>query len=114
MEPLTSSPALRGRCTRRSFLQGTSLAGLGWLTPVGQLLARAAEDAPEREPAQSIILLWMAGGPSQLETFDPHPDAPIAGGSRAVDTALRGVQLADGFPRLAEQMNSLTLIRSVV
>lgn len=125
MEPLTFDshhrPAVavgtglndRGMC-RRAFLQGTSLAGLGWLTPVGQLLARAAEQAPTREPAQSIILLWLAGGPSQLETFDPHPGTTIAGATRAVDTSVRGVQFAADYPRLAEQMNALTLIRSVV
>jgi hypothetical protein len=99
--------------TRRTFLRGTSLAGLAWLTPVGQLLNGLAQDAPHREAARSIILLWLAGGPSQLETFDPHPDSAIAGGTGAIDTPVRGVQLAADYPRLAEQMESLALIRSV-
>ena len=60
---------------RRGFLK---LAGLSWLTPVGQLLADQAEKT--RRPAQSVILLWLGGGPSQLETFDPHPGKHIAGG----------------------------------
>jgi uncharacterized protein (DUF1501 family) len=85
---------------------------LSWLTPVGHLLARAAEG--KRESAQSIILLWMAGGPSQLETFDPHPDTEIACGTRAIATAVKGVQLAEGFDHLAEQMGSVALVRSVV
>jgi uncharacterized protein (DUF1501 family) len=97
---------------RRQFLQLTALAGASWLTPVGRLLARAAEG--QREPARSIILLWMAGGPSQLETFDPHPDTEIAGGTKAIPTAVKGVQLAEGFERLAEQMGSFALVRSVV
>lgn len=97
---------------RRSFLKLAGLAGLSWLTPVGQLLARAAE--ARREPAQSIILLWLAGGPSQLETFDPHPDSATAGGTRAVDTSVKGVQLAEGFDRLAERMQAVALVRSVV
>jgi uncharacterized protein (DUF1501 family) len=100
---------------RREFLGRTlslsSLAGLGWLTPVGHLLAAQAER--KREPARSIILLWLAGGPSQLETFDPHPGTRAAGGTRAIATAVRGVQLAEGFGRLAEIIGDVALIRSM-
>src|SRR5205085_5871955 len=78
---------------RRGFLKA-GLAGLSWLTPVGSLLADRAERT--RGPAQSVILLWLAGGPSQLETFDPHPDTLIAGGTHAIPTAAQGVQLAEG------------------
>ena len=77
---------------RRGFLK---LAGLSWLTPVGELLAQQAEKT--RGPAQSVILLWLGGGPSQLETFDPHPDTKIAGGTKAIATAAKGIQLAEGF-----------------
>jgi uncharacterized protein (DUF1501 family) len=94
---------------RRGFL---TLTGLSWLTPVGRLLADEAERS--RRPAQSIILLWLAGGPSQLETFDPHPDTRIAGGTKAIATAVPGIQLAQGFEALADQMGSVALIRSMV
>jgi uncharacterized protein (DUF1501 family) len=94
---------------RRGFLK---LAGVSWLTPVGQLLAQTAERS--RRPAQSIIMLWLGGGPSQLETFDPHPDTRIAAGSKAIDTKTRGVRLAEGFEQLAGLMDSVTLIRSMV
>jgi len=94
---------------RRTFL---SLAGLGWLTPVGRLLARQSEGS--REPARSVILLWLAGGPSQLETFDPHPGTSFAGGTKAIDTAVKGIRLASGFEQLADQMGSVALIRSMV
>ena len=114
MEPLNLGFSTCNRWSRRSFLRGTSLAGLCWLTPVGQLLTNMAQDAPNREAAQSIILIWLAGGPSQLETFDPHPDTAIAGDTRAVNTSVAGVQFADGYPLLAEQMESLAVIRSVV
>ena len=100
---------------RRAFLRMAGLAGAGWLTPVSHLLARAAE-APgkPRDHAQSIIVLWLQGGPSQLETFDPHPGTRIAGGTGAIETAVKGVQLAPGFGRTADEMASISLIRSMV
>jgi hypothetical protein len=91
-------------------LKVAGLTGLSWLTPVSQLLAVQAEKT--RQPAQSIILLWMAGGPSQLETFDPHPGSEIAGGTGAVNTVVKEMQLARGFERLAEVADSVSLIRS--
>jgi uncharacterized protein (DUF1501 family) len=94
---------------RRGFLK---LAGLSWLTPVGRLLADQAERT--RQPAQSIIHLWLDGGPSQLETFDPHPDTRIAGGTKAIPTAVKGIQLAEGYEQLADQMGSVALVRSMV
>lgn len=97
---------------RRSFLGLAGLSGLGWLTPLGESLARAAED--RKTPAKSVVVLWMGGGPSQLETFDPKPGTDIAGGSGARDTAAKGVQIAPGFERLADQMGRVALVRSVV
>ena len=61
---------------RRGFLAAAGAAGLSWLTPLGTALARAAEK--ERTPAKSVIVLWLGGGPSQLETFDPKPGTNIA------------------------------------
>ena len=75
---------------------------LSWLTPLGTVLARAAEKA--QRPAKSVIVLWMGGGPSQLETFDPKPGAGIAASTKAINTAVKGVQLAAGLEQLADQM----------
>jgi hypothetical protein len=97
---------------RRAFLKCVGVAGLSWLTPVSHLLAGAAEG--KREPAQSIILLWLAGGPSQLDTFDPHPGTEIAGDTTAIKTTLRDAQLAEGFDHLAERMEHVALVRSLV
>jgi hypothetical protein len=111
MQPLSN---LLGR---RDFLRLSGLigaAGVSWLTPVGEMLARAAEKSGKKEPARSIIVLWMAGGPSQLETFDPHPGKDIAGDTKAVNTSVKGVQFAEGLERTAEQMAHLAVIRSVM
>jgi hypothetical protein len=56
----------------------------------------------------------MQGGPSQLETFDPHPGTTIAAGTEAVATRVKGIQLAAGLPRTSEEMESIALIRSMV
>ncbi len=101
MEPLSHYASLH----RRGFLRLAGLSGVAWLTPIGHLLARAAEAPAERgRPAQSIIMLWLQGGPSQLETFDPHPGTTIAAGTGAVASAIKGVQLAPGLERTAEEM----------
>ena len=76
---------------RRGFLRTAGLAGAAWLTPIAHVLHRAAEEPGKpRDHAQSIIMLWLQGGPSQLETFDPHPDTRIAAGTKAIDTAVKG------------------------
>jgi hypothetical protein len=104
MEPLT----------RRRFVQAAGIAGATWLTPISHLLARAGEDKGRgHAPAQSIIMLWLQGGPSQLETFDPHPGKLIAGGSQAIETAVKGIQLGAGLPGTAQEMKSISLIRSM-
>ena len=99
---------------RRGALKLAAWSGVSWLTPAAHLLARAAEATPGHEPAQSIIFLWLAGGPSQLETFDPQPGKAIAGGTRAIDTAVPGIALAEGYERLAEQMPQVALVRSLL
>jgi uncharacterized protein (DUF1501 family) len=102
MEPLTFS--------RRRFL-GASLAGAAWMTGVAEVLSHAA--APPARGARSIIMLWLGGGASQLETFDPHPGKAIAGGTGAVKSAVKGVQLAEGMPLVAQEMESIALVRSM-
>lgn len=97
---------------RRRFLQVASLAGATWLTPIGTLLSRAAEG--KKEPATSIIMLWMQGGPSQLETWDPHPNTNIAAGTGSTKTSLKNVQLATGLERVGEEMESILLVRSLM
>ncbi len=112
MEPLIQRPGFH----RRDFLAGAGVAGSAWLTLASHHLARADDVPAARRPAtaRSIIVLWLQGGPSQLETFDPHPGTDIAAGTGAVDTAARGVQLASGLPRTAEELGSIALVRSMV
>ena len=97
---------------RRTLLKMAGLSGLSWLTPLGTALARHAEHNPQQRP-QSLIVLWLEGAPSQLETFDPHPDTDIAAGSKAIKTNAPGILLGDGLVQTAEQMDSISLVRAL-
>ena len=97
---------------RRTLLKAGGLSA-AWLTPLARMLARDAERAPRGKPAKSVIVLWLQGGPSQLETFYPHPGMSIGGETRAIDTAIPGVKLGSGFQQLAAEMNSVALVRSL-
>ena len=74
-------------------------------------LAARAEELKKQNKA--CILLWMAGGPSQFETFDPKPGARTQGPTKAIATAVPGIQVAEHWPRMAGVMNELAVIRSM-
>lgn len=122
MEPLARSlprhadEHARGRATfdRRAWLAGAGLSTFCWLTPLAETLARQAEESSAPQRARSLIILWLSGGPSQLETFDPHAGANSAGGTRAIPTAVSGIQLAAGLERVADQMQLASIVRSLV
>jgi uncharacterized protein (DUF1501 family) len=98
--------------TRRAWLAraalGVSGAPLsGWLAG----LAAAAANDPGRK--RSCILLWMAGGPSQTDTFDLKPGHANGGPFREIDTAAPGVRISEHLPQLARQMKRLAVLRSM-
>lgn len=97
---------------RRGFLRGVGLgaAGLYGLS-FTDLMAVHAEELRKRQMA--CILLWMAGGPSQLETFDPKPGTANGGDTKAIDTAVPGIKIANGWDNVAKVMKDVTLIRSM-
>lgn len=65
--------------------------------------------------ADSVVLIWLAGGPSHIDTFDPKPDSPleIRGKFGAIPTSANGIQLSEHLPKLAQQMDKVCAIRSV-
>ncbi|HVW02585.1 MAG TPA: DUF1501 domain-containing protein [Planctomycetaceae bacterium] len=85
--------------------------GLSFVLPA--LEGRAAERRGTERP-KSLILLWMGGGPSQLETWDPHPGSMSGGETQAIKTRIPDCQIADTYPQVAEQLDSLSVIRSLV
>jgi len=99
------------RLDRRTFLQLGGLATLGLSWPQ-YLRARAAAPATPAK-AKRCILLWMQGGPSHIDSFDPKPDAPveIRGDFATVPTTLPGVRFSEPLPMLANQAERLAIIR---
>ncbi|MFO0908325.1 MAG: DUF1501 domain-containing protein [Isosphaeraceae bacterium] len=100
--------------TRRGFLQAGAAAGTIGALPLGTSPARARAAVPSSEE-RSVILLMLVGGPSQLETFDPKPDAPaeIRGPFGSIPTSVPGVRINEYLPKLARRMNRVTLVRSL-
>ena len=99
--------------TRRDFLHAGSLSVLGLGLPAMQALAAAGASAPDRDI--NCILLFLVGGPSQLDTWDMKPDAPeeVRGPFRPIATKVPGIQVSEIFPRLATMMDKVSLVRSV-
>src|SRR5205807_6576220 len=102
--------------SRRNLLKA-GLAGIAGFTVPGLLRSRAAAAAAGRPAAsgKSVILLWMAGGPSHIDTWDPKPDRPLQnrGPFGVTRTRLPGVLLCEHLPRQAALLDRFTLIRSV-
>ena len=102
--------------SRRSVLKAglAGMAGLS-LADLLRLRSQAADSGKSMPAGKSVILLWMTGGPSHIDTWDVKPDAPreIRGPFSAIRTKLPGVQLCEYLPRQAAMMDKLTIIRSV-
>jgi hypothetical protein len=96
--------------TRRHFLKAAATSSVAFTLP--PLSARAAGSRGEERP-RSMITLWMGGGPSQLETWDPHPGGAIGGPTKAISTSVPGLQIAGLLPLMAERMDRVSLIRSL-
>ncbi|HVL11589.1 MAG TPA: DUF1501 domain-containing protein [Gemmata sp.] len=98
---------------RRAFLQAGAATALGLSLP-DLLRARAAGAGGGH--AKAVILLWLWGGPSQLDTFDPKPNAPLdyRGPFGTIPTRVTGVRFCELFPKLAGLTDKLSLVRTLV
>ena len=99
--------------SRRNFLQVGSL-GLGGLTLSNLLAARAAGETQAAAKNTSVVWLWLNGGPTHIETFDPKMGAPAEFRSVTgeVKTAIPGVTLGGNFTELAKQADKMAFVRS--
>lgn len=102
--------------SRREFLRVGGLASLGltlsqWLDPA----LASADRLKDRRAAKSCILVWLDGGPSHIDTFDPKPLAPeeVRGPFSSIATSIPGIQVSELFPQMATRLHKCTLIRSL-
>ena len=109
------SPALTtGTVTRRDVLKCMLLGAAG--LALADRFGVRVWSAEQRTPAKSVIQIWMWGGPSHLDTFDPKPDAgydycgPF---DKAIPTNVDGIQISDQLPLLAQQVDKYSIIRSM-
>jgi hypothetical protein len=102
------------RLSRRDLLRLSTFASLG-ISSSGWLksLARAAEESGNGKPKRSCILLWMSGGPTQTDTFDPKPEHENGGEFSTIQTSVPGIQIGEHLPELAKRAGNLSIIRSM-
>jgi hypothetical protein len=115
---LRSAPAQSPGPSRRSFVRAGLGAGLGALfvgagAGVSTRPALAAPPQPVITPAKRCVVLFMHGGASQIDTFDPKPGRPTGGEFKAIESSVSGLAVSEHLPGLAARMHQLTLIRSL-
>lgn len=98
------------RVSRRQVLG--ALAGTAGAAGLGRLLEPAVAEEVKRKRRQ-VLFIWIDGGMSQLESWDPKPRTRFGGPFRAIPTSLAGVHVSELMPRSAKLMHHLTVVRSM-
>src|SRR5262245_30181603 len=98
--------------SRRDML-GMSLAGVLGVSFSGWLPQLAAAAGASGQKSKSVILLWMNGGPSQMDTWDLKPGHANGGTFKEIATAAPGVRISEHLPGIAKEMKDLAIIRSL-
>ena len=99
-----------GYSTRRDFLRvgGLSFLGIG-LTQYLKLAAHTNALPGKNGKAQACILIWLSGGPPQMDTWDPKPNSNF----KPISTNAVGIQVSELFPQIAKHMDKMSIIRSM-
>jgi uncharacterized protein (DUF1501 family) len=105
---MTRTPSL----SRRDWLRLTT-AGVVGASMSGWLEALAADTADHPQRKRSCILLWMSGGPSQLDTFDLKPGHANGGPFKPIATSVPGIQISEHLPQIAKFMDHMAIVRSL-
>jgi hypothetical protein len=103
------------RISRRGLL-GSMLAGAAMASAdmTGlDLLQEPVFASALKKSDKRVILFWLAGGASQLETWDPKPGRPTGGPFRAIQTEIPGIQISELMPRMSERLKHTAIIRSL-
>ena len=100
------------RTSRRTLLKAALGCAAGAVSS-GWFPALAAETAGDPGRKRSCILLWMSGGPSQIDTFDPKPEHANGGGVKSIETAVPGIRISENLPLVAKRMKQMAIVRSM-
>ncbi|HEV3263371.1 MAG TPA: DUF1501 domain-containing protein, partial [Gemmataceae bacterium] len=99
---------------RRQFLGALGTGLLAGPTLLADNVVMASPQAADaKKQGKAVIILYLGGGASQLETWDPKPGTPTGGPFRAIPTTVPGVHISELLPRMARVMHHLALVRSV-
>src|SRR5436853_633795 len=98
--------------TRREWLK-LSAAGVVGYSLSGWLGAMAADNAGNPQRKRSCILLWMSGGPSQMDTFDLKPGHDNGGPFKGADTSVPGIKISEHLPKVGKFMDRMVLVRGM-
>jgi hypothetical protein len=101
-----------GDISRRQLMR-LAAAGVVGFSSSGWIEALADDAGSNPRRRKSCILLWMSGGPSQTDTFDPKPGHAHGGEFKAIETAVPGILISEHLPKLAKQMKDIAIIRSM-
>jgi uncharacterized protein (DUF1501 family) len=97
--------------SRRAFL-GSAAAGVGVAAGFsGMIRPAVSADLARRE--RQVLLIWLHGGASQLETWDPKPGTETGGPFRSIETSVPGVRISELMPRTAKEMHRIAVVRGV-
>lgn len=102
--------------SRRGFLGSSAIASATAFAAnmrALDVLQNQALASELKRQQKSVILLWLAGGASQLETWDPKPGRPTGGPFRAISTQVAGVEVSELLPKMAQRMKTTAIIRSL-
>ena len=103
------------RIDRRGFLHAGAAGVLGTALPDAALAEQPARSLPGAGRAKSVLLVMLSGGPSQLDTIDPKPEAPqeVRGEFATIGTTIPGVRVCEHLPKLATQTDRWTILRTL-
>jgi hypothetical protein len=100
------------RLSRRDWLKLSSVGVVGFSLS-GWLQALADDTAKDPQRKRSCILLWMNGGPSQMDTFDLKPGHANGGQFKEIETAVPGIKISEHLPKIAKHVDKMAIIRSM-
>src|SRR3982751_6127815 len=99
---------MQHRATRRSFISAGSLGFLG-LSLRNALAAAAESGSRPNAKAKAVILFWLEGGPSHIDTWDPKTNSNF----KPISTNVPGIRISELLPKMAKRMNKFALVRSI-